>query len=382
MSAADPDPEAATLEFDLVVAGLGPGGCAAALAARAEGLRTLAVEARGPEARRAQLVLVRAGAQAALRRLGLPDITEGRRTTTIGQVENRLRSALAAATRATHDAATPLALHWETAVTGVEVGAERVVVTLRDEASGHVRRVATRHLIDATGGRLEALGRPVRVRAGPKHLVMTAEYESPPWFDGIIGVSDPGTHDICMLFPTWGRRGVITYLDALPGCTADAAALEQRFETLAAALGLGRPMQPGVAIDVYQRVLARPSRDRVLPIGDAVGTVDVVLGAGMSTAIEDGVEAARAIAAAQRETSPRAEQARTLQVSRRIHARHRATARRGRLLLALRPLLELVWPRATLPAIGRDTPGPPPLLWPMVRFVFGRRPQPVPRGPT
>ena len=53
---ADADPA----RVDLLVAGLGPGGCAAALAARARALSTLAVEARGPEATRAQLVENRA----------------------------------------------------------------------------------------------------------------------------------------------------------------------------------------------------------------------------------------------------------------------------------------------------------------------------------
>jgi hypothetical protein len=63
------------------------------------------------------------------------------------------------------------------------------------------------------------------------------------------------------------------------------------------------------------------------------------------------------------------------EVSIRIFARHRASARRGRLILAVRPILERAWPSAALPAIGRETVGPPPLLWPAVRFVFGRRPQ-------
>ena len=93
MGAAEGD-EAPMDRVDVLVAGLGPGGCAAALAARAQGLSTLAVEAHGPQATRSQLVLVRPGAQAALRQLGLPDVTEGRRTTTIRHVETRLRAAL------------------------------------------------------------------------------------------------------------------------------------------------------------------------------------------------------------------------------------------------------------------------------------------------
>ena len=56
--------EAPLQEVDVLVAGLGPGGCVAALAAHAEGFSTLAVEARGPEATRPQLVLVRPGARA------------------------------------------------------------------------------------------------------------------------------------------------------------------------------------------------------------------------------------------------------------------------------------------------------------------------------
>lgn len=369
-------------EVDVLVAGLGPGGCAAALAARAEGLRTLAVEARGPEAQRSQLVLVRPGAQAVLRQLGLPDITEGRRTTTIRHVENRLRSALVSAAEPDPAVApapakprSPLTLCWHTSVAGLELAGERVVATLRDEADGALRQVSARHVVDAAGGRLEPLGLPSRVRVGPSHLVMTAEYAAPPWFDGIVGVRDATTHELYLLFPTWGRRGVIAYFDSLPGSAVDSEAMVRRFEAIAERLALGVPRQPVWAVDVYQRALERPSRGRIVPIGDAVGTVDALLGAGMSTAIEDGADAVRAIGAAQRETSARRELARTLEVSARLFSRHRSMARRGRLLLAVRPILERAWPTAVLPDITRDTVGPPPLLWPAVRFVFGRRPQ-------
>ena len=363
---------------DLLVAGLGPGGCAAALAARAAGLRTLAVEARGTLATRSQLVLVRPGAQAALRQLGLPDITEGRRTSTIRQVENRLRAAVIAAASAEAapvPAASALELCWNTSVAGLEVGADRVLVTLRDELTGVGRTVAARHVIDATGGRLESLGRPARVRAGPTHLVITAEYAALPWFEGIVGVRDPATHELYLLFPTWGRRGVIAYLDSLPGPGTDGAVLAQRFSAIADRLDLGPPSHPVAAYDVFQRVLKGPSRDRVLAIGDSVGTVDALLGAGMSNAIEDGVEAACGIAAAQRDPSAAGEMARVAALSAHLYARHRSSVRRGRLILAVRPILERAWPSAALPAIGRETPYPPPLLWPAVRFVFGRRPQ-------
>ena len=379
---ADAGAEAPIATVDVLVAGLGPGGCAAALAARAEGLSTLAVEARGPQATRSQLVLVRPGAQAALRHLGLPDITEGRRTTTIRQVENRLRGALVAAAQVDAcarqtppQAASPFELRWNTSVVGLEVGADRVLVTLQDELGGVARTIAARHVIDASGGRLESLGRPARLRAGPGHLVITAEYAAVPWFEGIVGVRDRTTHELYLLFPTWGRRGVIAYFDSPPGPGTDDAAFAQRFEAIAERLALGSPSQPVAAIDVFQRVLARPNLDRVVPIGDAVGTVDVLWGAGMSTAIEDGVEAARCMAAAQRDSSAQDERSGMRAASARIFARHRSSARRGRLMLAVRPILERAWPSATLPAIGREAVGPPPLLWPAVRFVFGRRPQ-------
>jgi 2-polyprenyl-6-methoxyphenol hydroxylase-like FAD-dependent oxidoreductase len=368
------DPVATLPPVDLLIAGLGPGGCAAALAAQALGLRTLAVDARGPEASRSQLVLVRPGAQAALMGLGLPDVSEGRRTTTIRHVENRLRAALAARCAAAQGASS-LALHWHCAVAGLDVGADAVRVTLQDEPGGRQRQVLARHVIDASGGRLEALGRPVRERAGPGHMVITAEYETPPWFEGIVGVSDPRTHELYLLFPTWGRRGVIAYMDSLPGGAVDGAGLAQRFQAVAAALGLGAPLQPAWAVDVFQRGLLRAADDRVVPIGDAVGTVDVLLGAGMSTAIEDGADAVHALAAAQALGSAAAEMAATRRLGARLFARHRACMRRGRLLLLTRPILERAWPRAVLPDITRTVPGPPPLLWPAVRFVFGRRPQ-------
>jgi flavin-dependent dehydrogenase len=357
-------------EVDVLVAGLGPGGCAAALAARSQGLSTLAVEARGPEATRAQLVLVRPGAQAALRQLGLPDITEGRRTTTIRHVENRLRAALSAPSPGN----AAFSLCWHTSVTALQVGEHRVAVSLLNEATGRSRTVSARHLIDATGGRLEPLGRPARLRTGPSHLVMTAEYTEPPWFEGIVGARDPGTRELYLLFPTWGRRGVIAYLDAPPGRPIDHSAFVQRFQDLAERLGMGQPSYEPWAVDVFQRALKRPGDDRVVAVGDAVGTVDVLLGAGMSTAIEDGAQAGYSVATAQRQAAAAQELALTRQVSAHIHARHRSGALRGRLMLGLRPLWARAWPSAALAGLTRDAVGPPPLLWPAVRFVFGRRP--------
>jgi 2-polyprenyl-6-methoxyphenol hydroxylase-like FAD-dependent oxidoreductase len=170
---------------DVLIAGLGPGGCAAALAAHAEGLSVLAVEARGVEATRSRLILVRPGAQAALARIGLPHLTEDRRTTTIEQVENRLRQALirtadTAAAERTRRASPALDLCWHTSVTGFEIGHDPVQVTLTDAATGQARTVVARHLIDASGGRLEALGRQARVQLGRSHWVATAQYDAPP----------------------------------------------------------------------------------------------------------------------------------------------------------------------------------------------------------
>lgn len=353
---------------DLLIAGLGPGGCAAALAARQAGLRTVAVEARAVEATRAQLVLVRPGAQAALRSIGLPDVTEGRRTSSIRHVENRMRAAVLEAT------VDPwLGVQWQTSVCGLRLLDGQVCVTLRDNRDGKQRQIMAKRLIDATGGRLEDFGRPARHRRGPRHWVIAAEYGTPPWFEGIVGVRDPKTHEMYLLFPTWGRHGVICYHDAPPGDAVSAEALQQRFALAAQRLGLGAPLQKVVAIDVQQRLLPQACNDLVLPIGDAVGTVDVLLGAGMSIAIEDGVDAARAVANALQQRQPAA----LTTVSRHLYRRHRAAHWRGRCLLGVRPLIERAWPSADLLTLGREQLAPPPLLWPAVRLLFGRRPAPL-----
>jgi flavin-dependent dehydrogenase len=364
-------------QVDLLVAGLGPGGAAAALAARQLGLTTLAVEARGPEATRSQLILVRPGARAALARIGFADITEGRRTTTIRHVENRLRAALG------DGGAHPHFEHrWHTSVVALAEEEGRVRVRMRHEADGHEHEVLARHVVDATGGRLAVPGRAERERVGPSHWVVTAEFATPPWFEGIVGLSDRDSHELMMLFPTWGRRGVIAYLDGPPGTRADEAegrALLQRFEAMAAGLGLKEPLYPPWAVDVVQRLLPGPAQGRVLPIGDAVGTVDVLTGNGMSTAIEDAVAAVYALAAAQAAASsaasPDAEAALTQAAHVAVYRRHRRAMWRGRFILALRPLFERVWPRAQFPQVQRQRAGPPPLLWAMVRFVFGKRPR-------
>ena len=59
-----------------------------------------------------------------------------------------------------------------TAAQGERDQAKRDAAQAREEAAG-------------LRGRLEALGRPARERAGPAHVVATAEYSVPPWFDGI-----------------------------------------------------------------------------------------------------------------------------------------------------------------------------------------------------
>jgi 2-polyprenyl-6-methoxyphenol hydroxylase-like FAD-dependent oxidoreductase len=367
----DEPPDAEPTQVDLLVAGIGPGGAAAAIAARRLGLNTLAVEARGPQATRSQLILIRPGARIALRQIGFADITEGRRTTTIRHVENRLRAALA---EPASGASAPFAYHWHTSVVGLAIQSTRVLAILRDETSGALRQVAARHLIDATGGRLEALGRPPRVRVGPSHWVITAEYAVAPWFEGIVGARDPSTHDLVLLFPTWGRRGVIAYLDSLPGAAADGEQLAQRFEALASNLGLGQPLYPTWAVDVFQRAVRQASPDSVMPIGDAVGTVDVLTGNGMSTAIEDAVHAVQAACAAQRASSPDVASVLTRTANAQVLARHRRAIRGGRLILAFRPILERAFRSTTFAQISRAQVGPPPLLWPAIRFVFGKRP--------
>jgi len=371
---------AAMAEVDVVVAGLGPGGCAAALAARAEGLTTLAVEGRGPQATRSRLVLVRPGAREVLRQIGLPDITQGRRASTIRHMEEGLRNALAdaagqpgAACDAT--ATTPLALCWYTRVVGLQPGPAGVVVTLLDQATGQERTVLARHVVDATGGRLEPLGRPARVATGPSHLVATAVFDTPPWFDGIAGTRDTVTHEALVLVPMRGRGSVTAYLDALPGGRTDREVLVRRFEEVTRRLALGMPREDVLVVDVVQRLLKRPSTDRVLPIGDSVGTVDLWLGAGMSTAIEDALDAARGIAAAQRAPRVAEELALTGATSARILVRHRSRMRSGRLMLAARPLLVRLWPAVRLEDVRREAVYCPALLWPAMRLIAGRRPQ-------
>ena len=370
-------------KVDVLVAGLGPGGCAAALAAHGEGLTTLAVEGRGPEATRSRLVLVRPGAQEVLRQIGLPNITHGRRASTIRQVEESLRGALSAAAGTPSTAAAsgsdpatpPLSLCWHTRVVGLKPGPESVLVTLLDGATGQERRVEARHVVDATGGRLEPLGRPARVRSGSSHYVATAEYETPPWFDGIAGARDAATGEILVLVPMRGRGSVTAYLDAPPGGASDRETLLQRFEGVTRRLALGTPREEVLAVDVVQRVLQSPSPDRVLPIGDSVGTVDLWLGAGMSTAIEDALDAARAIAVAQRKPRAADELAHVRAASARILARHRSRMRNGHLLLLVRPLVIRLWPAVPLEDVQRDAVGCPKVLWSAARLIIGGRPR-------
>jgi flavin-dependent dehydrogenase len=371
---AEPGDEPATTDVDVLVTGLGPGGCMAALTAQRLGLSVLGVEARGRQGNRGRLVVVRPKAQALLSAMGLTDITRGRRTTTLRHVEERLRQTLCTAA----DAAQAVGgqrptLLWHTRVAALESGPDRVQVVLEDDA-GRQRTVRARHVVDATGGRLEALGRPPRRRTGARHIVVTAEYATPPWYDGIVGARDPDTGDAYFLIPMRGRNGITAYLDSPPGEGDSEAVLTQRFEAIAQRLGLRDLRQDVQAVDVVQRLLPAPSADRVVPIGDAAGTVDLWIGAGMSTAIEDGADAAQAIARAQHAGDPAAEMRLTREASARAVARHRSRIWMGRLVVAARPLIIRLWPTLPLDQVTRDALRSPRWLWQGIRVVFGRRP--------
>ncbi len=375
-------PEAPATEVDVLVAGLGPGGCMAALTARSLGLSTLGVDVRGRHGNRGRLVVVREKARVLLEGMGLTDITRGRRTTTLRHVEERLRQTLCDATTAPVHASNlasasrpcPAAAFWHTRVAAVEPGPERVLVTLLDEGTGTRRLVSARHLIDATGGRLEALGRPARQHTGARHIVVTAEYATPPWYDGIVGARDPSTGDAYFLIPMRGRTGITAYLDSPPGQGESEAVLTRRFEAIALRLGLVGLRQEVQAVDVAQRLLPSPSIDRVVPVGDAAGTVDLWIGAGMSTAIEDGADTAQLLFRAQRAGSPKAEMRLTREASARAVTRHRRRIWLGRVVVAARPLIIRLWPTLPLDQVTRDALRSPRWLWHGIRVVFGRRP--------
>lgn len=358
-------------DVDVLVAGLGPGGCMAALTAQRLGLRVMGVEARGRHGNRGRLVVVRPKAQALLSAVGLTDVTRGRRTTTLKHVEERLRQTLCTAA----DAATarPPSLHWHARVVALAPDADSVAVTLQDD-DGRQHPVRARHVVDATGGKLESLGRTARTRTGARHIVVTAEYATPPWYDGIVGARDPHTGDAYFLIPMRGRTGITAYLDSPPGEGDSEAVLTQRFEAIAARLGLRDLRQEVQAVDVVQRLLPAPSHDRVVPIGDAAGTVDLWIGAGMSTAVEDGADAAEAIARAQRAGDPATEMRLTREASARAVTRHRRRIWLGRLVVAARPLIIRLWPTLPLEQVTRDALRSPRWLWQGIRVVFGRRP--------
>lgn len=362
---------------DVLVAGLGPGGCTAALAAHRQGLSTCAVEARGVEGTRERLVLVRPGAQEALARIGLPRFTEGRRASTIRHTENRLRAELVALQSglvSTQPGQAPaLALHWHTRVVALQPAADGVCVTLQD-AQGGQSTVHAGYLIDATGGRLEPLGMPERRLYGPHHVVVTNEFDTEPWFDGIAGARDRDSREALVLVPMRGRGSITAYLDLPLGPVPDPQAAVARFEAVASRLGLIRPREASLAVDVVQRLLPRPGCGRIVPIGDSVGTVDLWLGAGMSTAIEDAVQAAEAIAAARQAGSVPAGGALVDAAQIAIHARHRRRSRQGRLMQAARPFLVLFWPVRPLVTLVRGDVRSPRVLWPAMRLVAGRRP--------
>ncbi|MCB1994682.1 MAG: hypothetical protein KDG57_02190, partial [Rhodoferax sp.] len=102
--------------------------------------------------------------------------------------------------------------------------------------------------------------------------------------------------------------------------------------------------------------------------------VDLWIGAGMSTAIEDGADAAEAIARAQRSGDPATEMRLTREASARAVARHKRRIWLGRVVVAARPLIIRLWPTLPLDRVTRDALRSPRWLWQGIRVVFGRRP--------
>ncbi|MER5973350.1 FAD-dependent monooxygenase [Streptomyces sp. NPDC002055] len=282
--------------IDLLVAGGGPVGLAAAVHAALAGLETVVIEPRPGPVDKACGEGIMPGGVTSLRRLGVDP--PGRELRGIRYVDGR-RSAETAFRGAAGRGVRRTVLHSALAGRAAGLGVRTVVGTVREirqgpgwvDAAGH----RARWMIAADGLHSpvrRALGLGLPARGGTRRYGLRRHYAVAPWTD-FVEVHWSGL----------GEAYVTPVADDLVGVAVlspvrcDYATHLARFPRLAAALLGARPVT-GVrgAGPMRQRVRGRVA-GRVLLAGDAAGYVDALTGEGIALGLASAGAAVRCVTA-------------------------------------------------------------------------------------
>ncbi|MFF8295134.1 NAD(P)/FAD-dependent oxidoreductase [Streptomyces globisporus] len=289
--------------IDVLVAGGGPAGMAAAIRAASAGLEAVVVEPRTTPVDKACGEGIMPGGVAALRDLGVRvtghelrgiRYTDGRRS-----AEAAFRGGPGAGIRRTELHA---ALHGRAAALGVRVLAGKVGEIRQDEHTVTAAGLTARWLIAADGlhsplRRALGLDHPV---PGPGRYGLRRHYPLAPWTDhvevhwsrhGEAYVTPVGERLVGVAVLSRDRRPYDQHLAAFPA--------------LAARLADGPGATPvRGAGPLRQRALGRRA-GRVLLVGDAAGYVDALTGEGIALAVATATTAVDCLSAGRPEDYPR-----------------------------------------------------------------------------
>ncbi|MFI1186174.1 NAD(P)/FAD-dependent oxidoreductase [Streptomyces californicus] len=289
--------------IDVLVAGGGPAGLAAAIRAASAGLETVVVEPRATPVDKACGEGIMPGGVAALRALGVR--VGGRELRGIRYTDGRysaeaaFRGGPGAGVRRTELHA---ALHERAAALGVRVVTAKAHGVRQDEHSVTAAGLTARWLVAADGlhsplRRALGLDRPA---TGPGRYGLRRHYPLAPWTDhvevhwaphGEAYVTPVGDRLVGVAVLSRDRRPYDGHLAAFPALAARLADV------------------PGATTVRGAGPLRRSARDRragrVLLVGDAAGYVDALTGEGIALAVATATAAIDCLAAGRPEDYPR-----------------------------------------------------------------------------
>jgi flavin-dependent dehydrogenase len=271
----------------VIIAGMGPGGAAAAMQLHAAGRPVIALDRGDEKSTLARNIFLRPQAREELQKL--TGITYGR-DATIMELVNTLRET---AKQQQVDA------RYHQKITNVVREGDHVNVTVQpvaaDGSLGAEQTIAGSAFIDGSGGHIDALnaGKLDRHNVGKSHYYVTAQYSTPVPSAKGFGTYDPKLDRTMFCLPIGdGASGFVAYYDYAPGVTPDAKEAVADYNALADKLGFGTPLTGAQGFNAQEHLSKQAVDGPIIRVGDSAGNADPYVGAGFAAALIDARNAA------------------------------------------------------------------------------------------